>query len=155
MARKQKAVGSDHTTTAPAVATPVSVARDPSNRGQLRTRDTSDLAAQSPHELGKPLILDTTLLGQIECVSSMKPIHFSVHASFEMQRRGISRADVEVVVRNPGQVVPSKNGRQIHQSKIGAAGQKLLRVIVKEDALSYYVITVYKTVKVAKYWKQP
>jgi Domain of unknown function (DUF4258) len=84
----------------------------------------------------------------------MKPIHFPFHANFEMQRRGVSQADVEGVVRNPGQIVPSKNGRQIHHSKLGTAGRKLLRVIVKEDAMAYHVITVYKTVKVAKYWKQ-
>ena len=85
----------------------------------------------------------------------MKPIHFSAHANFEMQRRGISQADAEVVVRNPGQVVPSRKGRLIYQSKLGAAGRKVLRVIVKEDVMAYHVISVYKTSKVAKYWKQP
>jgi uncharacterized protein DUF4258 len=85
----------------------------------------------------------------------MKPIQFSTHANFEMQRRGISQADVEAVVENPGQILPSKNGRRIYQSKLGAAGQKLLRVIVKEDDMAYHIITAYKTSKVAKYWKQP
>lgn len=31
----------------------------------------------------------------------------------------------------------------------------LLRVVVKEDAHVYHVITAYKTSKIAKYWKQP
>jgi hypothetical protein len=29
----------------------------------------------------------------------------------------------------------------------------LLRVIVKEDATAYHVVTVYKTSKLAKYWR--
>jgi hypothetical protein len=85
----------------------------------------------------------------------MKPIQFSAHANFEIQRRGISQADAEAVVRNPGQVLPSKKGRHIYQSKLGATGQRLLRVIVKEDAMAHHVIPAYKTSKVAKYWKQP
>jgi len=82
-----------------------------------------------------------------------KQIVIAPHALFEMQRRGISEADLEAVVRNPGQVVPSKNGRQIHQSKL-AGGRMLLRAVVKEEAQVYHVITAYKTDKVAKYWKQ-
>jgi hypothetical protein len=31
----------------------------------------------------------------------------------------------------------------------------LLCAVVKEEAQVYYVITAYKTSKVAKYWKQP
>lgn len=70
-----------------------------------------------------------------------------------MRRRGISGADVEAVVRNPGQVVPSKKGRTIHQSKIGTSGRMLLRVIVKDDGTVYHVVSAYKTSKVTKYWK--
>ncbi len=33
----------------------------------------------------------------------MKPIQFSTHARFEMQRRGITDADVEAVVQQPEQ----------------------------------------------------
>lgn len=83
-----------------------------------------------------------------------KPIVIVPHARFEMRRRGISEADIEVVVRRPGQVVPSRKGRQIHQSKIAAA-RMLLRVVVKEEATAYHVITAYKTNNIAKYWKQP
>jgi uncharacterized protein YuzE len=62
-----------------------------------------------------------------------KPILFSGHARFEMKRRGISRALAEATIRAPGQVVPSKKGREIYQSLIGRLGRLLLRVIVKED----------------------
>ena len=34
-------------------------------------------------------------------------------------------------------------------------GRHLLRVVVKEDATAYAIITAYKTSKVDKYWKQP
>ena len=81
-----------------------------------------------------------------------KPIRISSHARFEMRRRHIQRADVIATIRNPGQVLPSLKGRQVHQSKIGPDGRMLLRVIVKEDAGVYYVVTAYKTSKIAKYW---
>jgi len=83
-----------------------------------------------------------------------KQIVIAPHALFEMQRRGISRADLEAVVRNPQQIIPSVKGRQIHQSKL-PSGRMLLRAVVKEDAQVYHVITAYKTSKIAKYCKQP
>ncbi len=85
----------------------------------------------------------------------IKPVIISSHARFEMRRRGIKRTDLMATVRNPGQVLPSVKGRHIYQSKIGPAGRLLLRVIVKEDAQAYHVITAYKTSKVAKYWRTP
>ena len=81
-----------------------------------------------------------------------KPVIISVHARFEMQRRGISPADVVAAVRLPGQVVPSAKGRHIYQVKLGAAARLLLRVVVKESAAAYHVVTAYKTSKVGKYW---
>jgi hypothetical protein len=84
----------------------------------------------------------------------MKPIQISGHARFEMERRGIVEVEVEAVVRNPGQVLPAKKGRQVFQSKMGSGGHLLLRVIVKDEPASYAVISAYVTNKVAKYWKQ-
>lgn len=84
-----------------------------------------------------------------------KPIRISSHARFEMGRRRLKRADVIATIRNPGQVLPSIKGRRIYQSKIGPAGRMLLRVIVKEDARAYHVVTAYKTSKIAKYWRTP
>lgn len=34
------------------------------------------------------------------------------------------------------------------------AGRMLLRVVVKEDAMAYRVITAYKTSRVEKYWRK-
>jgi len=84
----------------------------------------------------------------------MKPIQICGHARFEMNRRGITAAAVEAVVRAPGQVLPAKKGRQVYQSKVGSGGRLLLRVIVKEEPTGYAVISAYLTNKVAKYWKQ-
>lgn len=82
-----------------------------------------------------------------------KPIRMTAHARFQMRRRSIRAAEVEAVVRHPDQVVPSSKGRRIMQSKIGSTGRLLLRVIVKEDLQAYHVITVYKTSRLARYWK--
>ncbi len=85
---------------------------------------------------------------------SSKPINISGHARFEMRRRGIQRAEIERVIRSPEQVLSSGKGRDIYQSRIGARGSLLLRVVVKEAATAYHVVTAYKTGKIAKYWKQ-
>jgi Domain of unknown function (DUF4258) len=84
-----------------------------------------------------------------------KPIRISGHACFEMRRRGISRAEVLRMIRSPGQVLPSANGRHIYQGLLGPTCRLLLRVVVKEDAQVYHVVTAYKTSKVAKYWSTP
>ena len=84
-----------------------------------------------------------------------KLIRISQHAWFQMGRRGISRAEVTQIIRNPGQVLPSVKGREIYQGLIGRARRLLLRVIVKEDSAAYHVVVVYKTSKVTKYWRTP
>jgi hypothetical protein len=84
----------------------------------------------------------------------MKPIQIAGHARFEMQRRNTTEAEVEAVVRNPEQILPAKKGRQMFQSKVDSKGHLLLRVIVKEEATAYVVVSAYKTSKVAKYWRQ-
>jgi hypothetical protein len=84
-----------------------------------------------------------------------KPVQISGHARFEMGRRGISRADIVRMIHNPGQVLPAAKGRNIYQDLIGRARRLLLRVVVKEDARAYHVVTAYKTSKIAKYWRTP
>ncbi len=84
-----------------------------------------------------------------------KRIRITSHAHFEMKRRRISLSLVFSTIRNPGQVLPSRMGREIYQSKVGRSGRLLLRVIVKEDKWAYHVVTVYLTSQVAKYWRSP
>ena len=85
----------------------------------------------------------------------VKPIHISGHAHFEIKRRGIRRAEVIAAIRSPGQVLPSAKGQSIYQCLVGRSGRMLLRVVAKEDARAYHVVTAYKTSKVAKYWRTP
>jgi hypothetical protein len=82
-----------------------------------------------------------------------KPVSISGHARFEMRRRGITEAQVIRVLRHAEQVVPSRKGRHIHQSRV-AGGRLLLRVVVKEAVAAYHVVTAYKTAKIVKYWKR-
>jgi hypothetical protein len=72
-----------------------------------------------------------------------------------MKRRGIRPAEVRRMIRNPGQVVPSVKGREIYQGLLGRAHRLLLRVVVKEEAHAYHVVTAYKTSKITKYWSTP
>jgi len=60
-------------------------------------------------------------------------------------------SEVANAIQIPSQVLPSRKGRQIYQSKLRS--DQLLRVVVKEESNAYHVITAYKTTKVAKYWK--
>ncbi len=81
-----------------------------------------------------------------------KRIRIGWHARFEMRRRHIKRAEVTATIRSPGQIVPSRKGREIYQS---LTGSMLLRVVVKEDKNVYHVVTAYRTSKVRKYWGKP
>jgi hypothetical protein len=84
-----------------------------------------------------------------------KPNRIGPHARFEVGRRGIKRADVLATNRSPGQVLPSRRRRDVYQSVIGRAGPWLLRVIVREDALAYDVVTADKTRRIARSWRAP
>jgi hypothetical protein len=84
-----------------------------------------------------------------------KRIRISRHAAFEMRRRGIRQGEMVRTIHNPAQVLPSSKGREIFQRLIGPKGRLLLRVVVKQAANVYHVITAYKTSKIAKYWRTP
>ena len=85
----------------------------------------------------------------------MKPVRILDHARFEMSRRGISEAEIRATIAKPSQIVPGKKGRQIYQSLLPPHASHLLRVVVKDEAVAYDVVTAYKTSKVDKYWRQP
>ncbi|MBM3933390.1 MAG: DUF4258 domain-containing protein [SAR202 cluster bacterium] len=77
----------------------------------------------------------------------------SEHAKEEMARRGISRNILDEVLREPGQIVASYDGRKVYQSKFAPLGGKmyLIRVVVASDVSPPMVITAYKTSQVGKY----
>jgi hypothetical protein len=80
----------------------------------------------------------------------------SRHAQTEMERRGISQSLIESVLDNPQQIVLERDGRKVYQSQVdfGSGKAFLLRVIVADNVDPKVVITVYRTSKIEKYWRQ-
>ena len=64
---------------------------------------------------------------------------------------GITKEEVEEILRNPVQVVPGDLNVQVAQAKIRNG---LMRVLFFEENGDSKIITVYWTSKVEKYWKE-
>lgn len=80
--------------------------------------------------------------------------NISAHARREILRRGIPEAWVRDIMKNPGQIVPVREGKKAYQSLKDLRGKKyLVRVIVAHDKDPSVVVTVYLTSKIAKYWR--
>jgi hypothetical protein len=81
----------------------------------------------------------------------------SRHALEEMARRGIPQQMVDDVLANPQQVIDMPDGKKAYQSQLDFGGGRifLLRVIVAVDVDPNLVVTVYRTTKIAKYWRTP
>ena len=82
---------------------------------------------------------------------------FSEHALFEMKRRGIEKGSVKEVAERPQQQIPSRNNKIILQSKYLDSLQNkemLLRVIGRRTRGEFFIITVYKTSRIEKYWQK-
>jgi hypothetical protein len=81
----------------------------------------------------------------------------SRHAHEEMKRRGIPLNVVEAVLQNPQQIVDEYGNKKAYQSIIKIETEKdyLVRVIVNDTIDPAKVVTVYKTSKIVKYWRQP
>ena len=79
----------------------------------------------------------------------------SEHSERELVYRQIPRHFIEEVMIAPQQIVPEYFGRRAYQSKLdfGAGRLFLLRAIVDESTEPVTVVTVYRTSKVAKYWR--
>lgn len=82
---------------------------------------------------------------------------FSNHAEQELALRRIPRPLVDEVLRNPQQIVPERGPKKAYQSKMDFGGGRifLLRAIVDDTVNPAIVVTVYRTSKVSKYWRQP
>lgn len=81
----------------------------------------------------------------------------SRHAREEMERRAIPLNIVESVLQHPQQIVDEYGNKKAFQSIIDLGNGKdyLVRVIVNDTLDPARVVTVYKTSKVMKYWRQP
>ena len=78
---------------------------------------------------------------------------FSEHALAEMQRRGLTRDDVQRVLAAPEQGAPVRPGRSVYQSRMIMGDRAyLLRVFVDIDRQPPVIVTVYRTSKIEKYW---
>jgi hypothetical protein len=90
---------------------------------------------------------------------SLGPIHefvFTDHALTEMARREISQEDVKTVLAEPEQTEMVREGRAVYQAKRAVSEPQkifLLRVFVDIDRKPPYVVTVYRTSKIEKYWR--
>ena len=80
----------------------------------------------------------------------------SRHAEQEMLRRQIPHEWVDEILAAPEQTVIQPGGKQILQSRFATADGKayLVRVAVTMAKEPAVVITVYRTSKIGKYWKQ-
>jgi hypothetical protein len=80
----------------------------------------------------------------------------TTHAREEMVRRQIDPAWVEQVMKKPEQRLPGTGNRAILQTRIKTEGKIfLVRCIVEDLRNPPVVVTVYRTTKIAKYWRQP
>jgi hypothetical protein len=79
------------------------------------------------------------------------------HAQAEMSRREISATTVDAVLQNPQQIVDGYGNKKAYQSifAMGTGKDYLFRVIVNDAVTPWKVVTVYKTSKIKKYWREP
>ena len=81
-------------------------------------------------------------------------VEFTKYAELQIVERQIKREDVLDTVKSPEQTLLGKKGRKIAQKKLDRNGEKgLLRVIFEEKGGTNFVITVYWTSKIEKYWR--
>jgi hypothetical protein len=81
----------------------------------------------------------------------------SRHAHKEIVRRKIPLNIVESVLHNPQQIADEYGHKKAYQSiiDIGTGKDYLVRVIVNDTVDPAIVVTVYRTSKISKYWRQP
>lgn len=77
------------------------------------------------------------------------------HARKEMDRRGIPDDTVEVILQKPDQIVEEYGDTKAYQSimDFGTGKNYLVRVIVDDRVVPGKVVTVYRTSKIDKYWR--
>ena len=76
------------------------------------------------------------------------------HALLEMQRRGLEETLLRRVLAAPEQREVVRPGRDLLQSRIDMGGKLyLLRVFVDVNRNPAEVVTVYRTSRIEKYWR--
>ena len=78
------------------------------------------------------------------------------HAVAEARRRGISEATILEVATTPEQRITVSPQREVRQSRVidPASGKlQLIRVVIDRGQDGDMVVTVYRTSKLRKYWR--
>jgi hypothetical protein len=76
------------------------------------------------------------------------------HARLQMSRRAITEEEVRSVLHQPEQRYEIRAGRDVVQSRVRVgANQYLIRVFVDTIPDPPEVVSVYRTSRVAKYWR--
>lgn len=89
----------------------------------------------------------------------IEPIHefvFTDHALNEMARRQITQEDVRTVLAKPEQMEMVRDDRAVYQSRLEMGDPPktyLVRVFVDIEPVPPFVVTVYRTSKIEKYWR--
>lgn len=85
----------------------------------------------------------------------MHEYRLTEHAELEIQRRQIHLEWIDVVMTKPEQIVSGFGGRKVYQGRV-ASGDKtfLLRLVVEDLFTPPVIVTVYRTSKIEKYWRQ-
>ena len=81
----------------------------------------------------------------------------SGHATFEMNRRGLTEEAIRAVLSGPEQELPVRPGRVILQSRMPLGSPEntyLIRILLDIDRHPPEVVTAYRTSKIAKYWRE-
>lgn len=85
---------------------------------------------------------------------SIREYAIGPHAALEMERRGLDDAMVRQVLTAPEQREGVRAGRDVLQSRVVfEGGPCLVRVFVDVDRTPAEVVAVYRTSKIAKYWR--
>ena len=80
----------------------------------------------------------------------------SNHAEEELERRKIPRAFLDEVLQHPEQIVSQDGVEKVYQSRLDFGDGRifLVRVIVDDTVNPAIVVTVYRTSKIKKYWRE-
>jgi hypothetical protein len=88
--------------------------------------------------------------------SMRRRLEMSEHARGEALRRQIDEDTVLAVARDPEQRLAARSGREIRQSRIAdpASGKLyLIRVVVEVAEAGETIVTVYRTSRISRYWR--
>ena len=83
-------------------------------------------------------------------------LQFSKHVLEELEKRKIPQKLVVQTLNAPEQKVSEIDDITCYQSRVEIGGKIcLLRVMVNETVDPAVVVTVYRTSKISKYWREP